>query len=276
MSELDAHNDRHASSTEMPCDKCNQVFVCHVALKKHGVRVHGNALKCDICQRVFTKSGYYTRHLRYGHAEKKFSCRACSFATSERNQLRMHMEKRHLKKYTLHCKVCGKGFFEKSSLREHEHVHTGLTPYQCEACGMSFKLKCTLRAHKFRFHAHLFPHVCTICGKGLSTGEGLTAHMKLHAEDRKSMCEVCGRQLKTPRSLEEHLRLHTGERPYRCRLCTKAYPSQKHLLRHVKLMHSVQQPQPKYACLGCKKKYATSTTCYAHQKICPLAQLDSR
>lgn len=203
------HKQRHTPGNELSCDKCGKFFISLVALRKHGLRVHGMELKCEECGRDFSKPEYFIRHVKFGHAVKSYTCVICNYATPESNQLRMHMEKRHLKNYTLHCKICGRGFFDKSSLREHENIHSGVSPYQCEACGESFKLKSTLRAHKIRFHAYLFPHECKICGKGLSTLGGLKSHLKLHADDRKFMCDICGKRLTTSRSLEEHRRLHT-------------------------------------------------------------------
>ncbi|KAK6629610.1 hypothetical protein RUM43_003427 [Polyplax serrata] len=267
-SDVEFHEKKHKEGPEYKCDLCERAFVCHLSYHRHGSRVHNKQNKCDKCGKIFTKTDYLIRHLKFGHAEKTYMCHLCQFATSESNQLRMHLDKRHLKNYTLFCSICSKGFFDKSSLKEHENMHTGATPYQCEVCGMIFKIKCTLRAHKLKFHPHLFPHVCGVCGKGLSTKKGLESHLKLHAENRKFVCDICGRHLNTPRSLLEHKRLHTKERPFECELCMKSYPAQKHLVRHVRLVHTGEQPEKKHECRHCKKKYASLPACLSHQKVC--------
>lgn len=269
--DLKSHWERHKIDPEYKCDSCEKAFVCMLAYHRHGSRVHNKENKCEKCGKKFSKTDYFIRHLKFGHAEKTYACVLCAFATPESNQLRMHMEKRHLKNYSLFCNVCSKGFFDKSSLREHENMHTGVATYQCEVCGMIFKIKSTLRAHKFKFHPHLFPHICQICGKGLSTKGGLDSHLKLHAENRKFMCDICGRNLNTPRSLLEHRRLHTGERPFECDLCLKSYPAQKHLIRHVKLVHTGEKPERNHECCHCNKKYASLSACQSHQKMCLIA-----
>ena len=45
------------------------------------------------------------------------------------------------------CKFCGKKFYNKGNLNQHEVIHTGVTPYQCHVCGKHCKRKSELEKH---------------------------------------------------------------------------------------------------------------------------------
>ena len=44
----------------------------------------------------------------------------------------------------------------------------------------------------------------------------LTAHLRLHADDKPHQCERCGKAFLIRSLLEQHLRTHTDERPFAC------------------------------------------------------------
>lgn len=44
----------------------------------------------------------------------------------------------------------------------------------------------------------------------------LTAHLRLHDNDKPHQCERCGKAFLIRSLLEQHLRTHTDERPFTC------------------------------------------------------------
>ena len=49
------------------------------------------------------------------------------------------------------CKMCGKESKDKSNIKKHTEVHTGIS-YFCQSCGKSFSSKNSLHGHKWRAH----------------------------------------------------------------------------------------------------------------------------
>ncbi|XP_035205650.1 zinc finger protein 117-like, partial [Stegodyphus dumicola] len=92
------------------------------------------------------------------------------------------------------CEVCNKAFAQKSDLKRHILIHTGLKCHVCDVCNKSF-------THKFHLNKHLLLH----------TGE--RPHV---CEEGSLVCEVCKKSFTQKSALKQHLLLHTGEKPHVC------------------------------------------------------------
>lgn len=74
---------------------------------------------CGHCQKQFTHTGDFRKHLRKHTKEKPYA-----------------------------CKQCDKSFSHTSNLHRHERSHTGDRPYKCEFCNKEFNRKDKLESHK--------------------------------------------------------------------------------------------------------------------------------
>lgn len=79
------------------------------------------------------------------------------------------------------CLTCGKDFKQKSTLLQHERIHTDSRPYGCPECGK-----------RFRQQSHL------------------TQHLRIHANEKPYTCAYCPRSFRQRAILNQHLRTHTG------------------------------------------------------------------
>lgn len=81
------------------------------------------------------------------------------------------------------CLTCGKDFKQKSTLLQHERIHTDSRPYGCPECGK-----------RFRQQSHL------------------TQHLRIHANEKPFSCAYCPRSFRQRAILNQHLRIHSGEK----------------------------------------------------------------
>ncbi|KAJ9576890.1 hypothetical protein L9F63_006508 [Diploptera punctata] len=136
------------------------------------------------------------------------------------------------------CKICNKGFTEKSNLTVHYRWHSGLRPFQCDVCKKGFTQSSGLNRH-YRIHTGYKPFECDTCGKSFSQRSGLVAHYRLHTGSRPYICNFCNRTFIRSSQLTVHLRTHTGARPYECDICKKSF-SRKEILKGHMVVHEVK------------------------------------
>ncbi|XP_066564074.1 uncharacterized protein LOC136752548 isoform X2 [Amia ocellicauda] len=87
------------------------------------------------------------------------------------------------------CKVCGRSFSHRETLRLHQLLHKLDDMYDCAVCGKSL----VVRAHRSQ-----------ACISGQGQGQG------------QHQCADCGKNFSHPKSLSRHRRIHKAEPMYGC------------------------------------------------------------
>ena len=102
-----------------------------------------------------------------------------------------------------HCTQCSKSFAQKSKLKIHMKIHTGVKPFSCSQCSKSF-------ARLDKLHGHL----------------------RIHSGEKPYSCSQCSKSFTQPHGLQGHLRIHS--KPYSCENCTKSFARSDQLRHHVR------------------------------------------
>ncbi|XP_057655418.1 zinc finger protein 502-like isoform X2 [Diorhabda carinulata] len=79
------------------------------------------------------------------------------------------------------CLTCGKDFKQKSTLLQHERIHTDSRPYGCPECGKRFRQQSHLTQH-LRIHANEKPYACVYCERTFRQRAILNQHLRIHSD----------------------------------------------------------------------------------------------
>ncbi|GAB0086929.1 zinc finger protein 768 isoform X1 [Sergentomyia squamirostris] len=79
------------------------------------------------------------------------------------------------------CLTCGKDFKQKSTLLQHERIHTDSRPYGCPECGKRFRQQSHLTQH-LRIHANEKPYSCAYCPRSFRQRAILNQHLRIHSD----------------------------------------------------------------------------------------------
>ena len=134
--------------------KCVNQSTLDYHIKKWHERQEGN-IKCEECGKGFFTYSALKVHKK-AHQEK-VPCPECGALV---RRLELHMKTTHTpddqKKHQ--CQDCGKGFIDKSGLKEHRmNVHLKLRPYKCRyGCEFAYNDKGNRNCHERKKHGKVF------------------------------------------------------------------------------------------------------------------------
>ena len=79
---------------------------------------------CDVCPCHYSRKDLLSHHKKYNClvVEKQFICDVCNMAFYEKDPLKMHYYRDHLKTFLYFCRKCNKGFMYKSRLSVHKNA----------------------------------------------------------------------------------------------------------------------------------------------------------
>ncbi len=119
--------------------------------------------------------------------------------------LQRHFKSVH-QKIKVDCKVCGKDFRDKSSLKHHTMVvHEKSLSLQCQLCNKVFSQRNTLKLHTKQVHYGLKNNECHICKKFY--GLNLSTHIKnVHGDYTPHKCPHCSMKFKYQSTFETHIK----------------------------------------------------------------------
>ena len=187
----------------------------------------------------------------------------------------------------LSCKTCGRVYFNKRNLEEHEAEHVG-KQFSCVECGKAYAHQRQLKRHVMRVHeARAEP--CVVCGARVKSKYAMSLHLEAHQKGNKypcrlcnkefsherrlklhvknvhqalpSVCDICGKVLKHSSLMKAHMRKHEPEGTFVCDLCPKTF-RMHHLLDFHRKRHFLTA---KFQCSHCGKRFKTTEGFKKHE-----------
>ena len=201
------------------------------------------------------------------NADKKFSCKLCSYTSSRNDRLQRHIKGQHYNIREHVCKLCGYATLRKYDLNKHmEAKHEmGEKKFKCDACPYACFYRSSLTKHIEVVHDQVKKHVCEECGSAFGQKGGLTEHIKrVHSNIRNFVCDECGHATATKNHLESHKKVHSKEeKKYKCDKCPYASHFTHMLKKHIAIVHDKIR---KYVCEDCGYAASSSGNLGKHMK----------
>lgn len=200
---------------------------------------------CCVCGKAFFYRKFLTQHQKIHSEERSLVCSLCGKAFRNKAHWNDHVCLHTLKtpcEETEESSSSSKtGVDTKLLSRQPNSPAAGEElRYKCSECGKAFFYKKFLTQHQ-KNHSVVRPQVCSYWGKGLRNKGLLNDHVYLHTGERPLVCSYWGKGLKNKGRLNDHVYLRTGERPFVCSVCGRTF-AQSYTLDQHKLMHTGQGP----------------------------------
>lgn len=168
--------DSSKSRSNRKSVKKHQSKPARISLKHSSDIKTQTAIKCEVCDKTFSKNFSLTRHMLLHTGEKKFSCKLCSYKFIQKSDLDRH-KATHSNAMLFQCKQCDRKFKTKKNLSCHLPTHTTDRPFECKICLKTFRTERTLKFHG-GLHKDQKPYNCDLCGAGFSAKPYIKAHLK--------------------------------------------------------------------------------------------------
>ncbi|KAK5618340.1 hypothetical protein CRENBAI_019411 [Crenichthys baileyi] len=230
---LISHVWKHVYEPHGVCGACGDKFVSVEGLKEH-LRSHKKGYSCWHCGKYLLSSITLNRHVAKHLAGSAFKCKVCRKTFSTLSGLNGH-SRVHLQKRAVKCHLCPEWFVRRSDLLAHRNLHArGGKHHSCKLCGKTFTLKVTLRKHEKTHTARGKPSAT------FRTNRDWMNNTQTYSSDGSFFCKLCNMGFVSEETLKVHMIVHSGETRYKCFECGRCFSRAVYLNNHM-MTHSCIQ-----------------------------------
>ncbi|XP_038160838.1 zinc finger protein 341 isoform X1 [Cyprinodon tularosa] len=237
-------------------------------------------LKCNFCDKFFSKNFDLQQHIRSHTGEKPFQCIVCGRAFAQKSNVKKHMQTHkvwpmsvanRVTRLPISVKVVPVSFIEEERIADQQkqgggdqdgpqQTQTELETAQREAPGEEAATEAE-------------PDPTAGGGDDVQAGQPgnqsdqnqlfETPTKQMVVIDSSYQCQFCSSKFKTYFQLKSHLTQHKGEQVYKCVLksCSQTFQKLDHFLEHIR----THQEQLTYRCHLCSKVFSSLFELGVHQ-----------
>ena len=233
-----------------------------------GSHVGNLSLKCEICDKDFSRPGKLAKHISRCVNNEKGYFEDFFQITPEANvkvETKVNVADADALQSlrNLKCKKCKRQFSSQRTLTMHASFHNRVTRFPCPHCDANLQSATSLATH-IMIHTGEKPHKCEKCGKFFRTISNLQKHQISHREKKPFPCPQCDKAYCEYKSLMDHFKSHTGEMPFSCQVCKKPFKTFANMRTHQKQAH---EERTVFKCDQCEFKSFYEKRLKAHNQV---------